>query len=123
MSCRTPLIAIVLAPVVLLLLILSRGMALVSLYRFVRFSQIAIEWRLDNEIPAKRISAIRDIGSLSSVDDVWLSKLIVRMGDDESADVRVAAAKVVGFHQCGGTVGAKQSIFEAAYRTDRECTR
>jgi HEAT repeat protein len=107
MSCGTPLVAIVLAPVALLLLILSWDMALVPLYRFVRFSQIAIEWRLDNEIPAKRISAIRDIGLLSSVDDVWLDKLIVRMGDDESADVRVAAAKVVGQHGQTRTLSEK----------------
>ncbi len=68
------------------------------LYRFVWFSPAAIEWRLNSDSPAKRISAIRDIGYLPSVEGVLLDKLIHRMRNDESSDVRVATINALGQH-------------------------
>ena len=56
---RTPLLAILLAPVVTVLAVLLWKMALVPLYRSLWFSDTAVQWRLSSDDPQIRSEALR----------------------------------------------------------------
>lgn len=75
---RTPILAIVLAPIVLLLIMQLWSRALVPLYRTVWYSDTIMQWRLGSERAETRIKASRDAASVRSEDQELLDELIVR---------------------------------------------
>ena len=95
---RTPIIAIILAPVILYLLVSLWNKGLVPLARSIWFSETVSQWRLDSDRPAARIDAIKDIGSQRSEDSALINELVERMQNDESAEVRKAAVTSIGQH-------------------------
>ena len=60
---RTPILAIILAPVALYLLVQLWTNALVPLYRVVWYSDTVLKLRLASDEPAIRIKAAKDAGS------------------------------------------------------------
>ena len=97
---RTPILAIILAPVALYFLVLLWNQALVPLYRSVWYGDTVLRWRLNSEEPATRIDAVKDAGSPRTADTAMLDELVQRMESDESLEVRMAAATAIG--QLGG---------------------
>jgi HEAT repeat protein len=93
---RTPILAIILAPVALYLLVLLWEDALVPLYRTVWYSDTVLKWRLDSDEPAVRIGAIKDAGSWRAADAALLDKLVASLQSDESVEVRKASATTLG---------------------------
>jgi len=93
---RTPILAILLAPIAVLLLLQLWSRALVPLYRTVWYSDTVMEWRLGSDRPETRIKASQDAVSRRSEDQQLLDELIVRMQTDESLEVRRTAARSVG---------------------------
>lgn len=93
---RTPLVAIILAPVVLYFVAVLWKTAIVPIYRAVRYSDTVAGWRLDREAPAARISAIKDLSATGSADREVMHELVVRLHSDESIEVRKAAAEGLG---------------------------
>lgn len=93
---RTPLLAIILAPVALYLLVLLWEQALVPLWRSVWYSDTVLQWRLDSARPELRIDAIKDAASRRAGDVVLLDELAERLQSDESKGVRMAAAASLG---------------------------
>lgn len=93
---RTPLLAIILAPVALYLLVLLWEQAFVPLWRSVWYSDTVLQWRVDGDRPETRIVAIKDIASRRGDDEVLLDALVARLQADESKGVRMAAAAALG---------------------------
>jgi HEAT repeat protein len=93
---RTPILAIILAPVALYLLVQLWGHALVPLYRTVWYSDTVLKWRLASDEPAMRISAAKDAGSWRTEDVTLLNELVASLKTDESVEVRKAAANTLG---------------------------
>ncbi len=93
---RTPILAIILAPVALYLLVLLWNHALVPLYRSVWYGDTMLRWRLDSEEPAIRIAAVKDAASRRAKDTALLDELVTRIQTDESPGVRKAAATALG---------------------------
>ena len=93
---RTPMLAIILAPVALYLLVLLWTEALVPLYRYVWYSDTVLQRRLNSEEPAIRIAATKDVASTRFVDAELIHELVARLQTDESAGVRNAAATALG---------------------------
>ena len=98
MSRRTPILAIILAPVALVLLRLLWNHALVPLYGYVWYSDTALHWRLNSNEPAIRIAAVKDLGSPRAQDTALIGELVARMQSDESPAVRKSAATSLGHH-------------------------
>jgi HEAT repeat protein len=93
---RTPLLAIILAPVALYLLAQLWGHALVPLYRAVWYGDTVMKWRLTSDQPAIRIQAAKDAGLWRAVDAPLLDELLVILETDESAEVRKTTAATLG---------------------------
>lgn len=96
MSRRTPILAIILAPVALYLLLQLWTQALVPLYRDVWYSDTVLKWRLARDQPAIRIKAAKDAGLRSAGDAAVLDVLVASLKTDESVEVRKAAATALG---------------------------
>ncbi len=96
MAHRTPILAIILAPVAVYLLVLLWNHALVPLYWSVWYGDTVLQWRLDSEEPAIRIAAVKDVGSARAEDTALLDELVARMQTDESPEVRKVAATSLG---------------------------
>ncbi|MFW2404875.1 MAG: HEAT repeat domain-containing protein [Gammaproteobacteria bacterium] len=93
---RTPLRALLLAPVVLLVLVVLWSRAIVPLYRYVWYSDTVLQWRLGSERPEARIDAARAIAGSRSQDQALVTELVSRLQTDESPDVRAEAARALG---------------------------
>jgi len=93
---RTPILAIIGAPVALYLLVPLWREAVVPLYRFVWYSDTVLERRLNSGEPAIRIAATKAIGSPRVVGADLIDELVDRLQTDESASVRTAAAAALG---------------------------
>lgn len=98
MQRRTPLIAIILAPIALFLLVLLWNNALVPLYQIVWYGETMSTWRLGSDHPEIRVDAIENIGSFGADDPALLEELVRHMQSDPSAEVRRAAANSLGQH-------------------------
>jgi len=96
MSRRTPILAIILAPVALYLLLQLWTQALVPLYRDLWYSGTVLRWRLASDQPAIRIKAAKDAGLRSAGDAALLDVLVASLMTDESVEVRKAAAAALG---------------------------
>jgi len=96
MSRRTPILAIILAPVALYFLVGLWNHALVPLYWSVWYSDTVLQWRLASGEPAIRIAAVKDVGSARVRDTALLDELVARMQTDESHEVRKVAATSLG---------------------------
>jgi len=96
MPLRTPILAIVLAPVALYLLVLLWTQALVPFSRFVWYGDTVLRWRLDSEEPAVRVAAVKDVAAPRARDTALLDDLVERINTDESPAVRKAAATALG---------------------------
>jgi len=107
---RTPIIAIILAPLVLYLLAFLWKQAIVPLYLAARYSDTVMEWRLDGAQPASRIAAIKDIGSSRAADTRLFDDLVISLRTDESQEVRKTAAAALGGH------GSQQPLSDDAVR-------
>ena len=95
-SRRTPMLAIILAPVALYLLMQLWTYALVPLYRGVWYSDTVLKWRLASDEPAIRIKAAKDAGLRGAEDAALLDELVSGLEADESVEVRKAAATSLG---------------------------
>ena len=93
---RTPILAIILAPIILYLLVLLWDDALVPVYRAVWRNDTVLKWRLGSGEPAIRIGAAKDAGMWRAEDAAILDGLLVSLNTDESAEVRKAAANSLG---------------------------
>ncbi len=93
---RTPLLAIILAPVALYLLVLLWTYAVVPLYRGVWYSDTVLKWRLASDEPAIRIQAAKDAGLRRAEDAAVLDELVASLKTDESVEVRKASATTLG---------------------------
>jgi len=96
---RTPILAIILAPVTLYLLVLLWDDALVPLYRTVRTvwsSDTVLKWRLGSDEPAMRIAAMKDVGKPSAADTELFEEIVLHLTTDESVEVRKAAVTSLG---------------------------
>ena len=107
-SRRTPILAIVLAPVVLLLLMQLWSQILVPLYRNLWYSDTVLVWRLASDEPAVRIKAARDAGLRGVERTAVIDELIASLNTDESAEVRKASATSLG------QLGSRRSLGEEA---------
>jgi len=96
MTRRTPILAIMLAPVALYLLMQLWTHALVPLYQGVWHSAAVLQWRLASDEPAIRIKAAKDAGWRRAEDAAVLDKLVVSLETDESVEVRKASASALG---------------------------
>ena len=96
MSRRTPILAIILAPVALYLLMQLWAHALVPLYRDVWYGDTVLKWRLASDEPAIRIKAAKDAGLRLVEDAAVLDELVVKLQTDESVEVRKASATALG---------------------------
>ena len=96
MNRRTPLLAIILAPLALYLLVQLWHRVLVPLYLSAWYSDTALQWRLDSKQSASRIGAIKDIASPRAEGTALLDEVVRRLQIDESLEVRKAAATTVG---------------------------
>jgi HEAT repeat protein len=96
MSRRTPILAIILAPVALYLLMQLWTHALVPLYRDVWYSDTVLKWRLASDEPAIRIKAAKDAGLRRVEDAAVLDELVASLKADESVEVRRASATALG---------------------------
>ena len=95
-SHRTPVLAIVLAPVALYLLIQLWTHALVPLYRGVWYSDTVLKLRLASGEPAIRIKAAKDAGMRSAEETALIDELVASLEADESVEVRKASAAALG---------------------------
>ena len=95
-SRRTPILAIILAPVALYLLMQLWTHALVPLYRGVWYSDTVLKWRLTSDEPAIRIQAAKDAGLRRAEDAAVLNELVTHLRTDESVEVRKASATALG---------------------------
>ncbi|MDH3512338.1 MAG: hypothetical protein OER85_15915 [Gammaproteobacteria bacterium] len=95
-SRRTPVLAIILAPVALYLLMQLWTYALVPLYRGVWYSDTVLQWRLASDEPAIRIQAAKDAGLRGAEDAGLLDQLVSALESDESVEVRKVAATSLG---------------------------
>ena len=95
-SRRTPILAIILAPVALYLLMQLFSHALVPLYRGVWHSDTVLKWRLASDEPAIRIKAAKDAGLRRAEDAAVLDELVASLKTDESVEVRKASATALG---------------------------
>ncbi len=93
---RTPILAIILAPVALYLLVQLWTYAVVPLYRGVWYSDTVLKWRLASDEPAIRIQAAKDAGSWRAEDAAVLDELVAILKTDESVEVRKASATTLG---------------------------
>ena len=96
MSRRTPILAIILAPVALYLLMQLFTHALVPLYQGVWYSDTVLKWRLASDEPAIRIKAAKDAGLRRAEDAAVLDELVASLKTDESVEVRKASATALG---------------------------
>lgn len=93
---RTPVLAIILAPVALYLLVQLWTNALVPLYRVVWYSDTVLKLRLASDEPAIRIKAAKDAGSWLAEDPAVIDELLLSLKTDESMEVRKASATTLG---------------------------
>ncbi len=110
-SRRTPILAIILAPVALYLLMQLWTYALVPLYRGVWYSDTVLKWRLASDEPAIRIKAAKDAGLRGIVDAALLDELVSGLEADESVEVRKAAATSLG------QLGSQRPLSEKAIQS------
>jgi HEAT repeat protein len=108
MSRRTPILAIILAPVALYLLMQLFTHAIVPLYRGVWYSDTVLKWRLASDEPAIRIKAAKDSGLRRAEDAAVLDELVASLKTDESVEVRKASATALG------QLGSQQPLSAAA---------
>jgi len=92
-SRRTPIIAILLAPIALYFLVVLWTHALVPLYRSVWYSDTMLQWRLSSGEPAVRIQAAKDAGMR---DAAVVEDLVSLLETDDSVEVRKVAATALG---------------------------
>ena len=93
---RTPILAIILAPVALYILMQLWTHALVPLYQGVWHSDTALKWRLASDEPAIRIKATRDAGLRLAENAAVLDELVANLKTDESVEVRKASVTALG---------------------------
>ena len=93
---RTPMLAIILAPVAVIVLMQLWTHALVPLYRSVWYSDTVLRWRLASDEPAIRIRAAKDAGMRRAEDADVLDELVASLKADESVEVRKASAVSLG---------------------------
>jgi HEAT repeat protein len=93
---RTPILAIILAPVALYLLVQLWTHALVPLYRATWYSDTVLKWRLTRDEPAIRIQAAKDVGLRRAKDAALFDELAASVKTDESVEVRKASATSLG---------------------------
>ena len=105
---RTPILAIILAPVALYLLVQLWTFAVVPLYRAVWYSDTVLMWRLASDEPAIRIQAAKDAGSWRAEDAAVLDELVAILNTDESVEVRKVAARTLGL------IGAQRPLSAGA---------
>ena len=108
---RTPILAIILAPVALYLLVQLWTHAVVPLYRVVWYSDTVLMWRLASDEPAIRIQAAKDAGSARAADATVLDELVAILKTDESVEVRKVAASTLGL------LGAQRPLSTGAIET------
>lgn len=107
---RTPILAIILAPIALILLVQLWNHALVPLYLGARYSDPVLQWRLEGRNPATRLAALKDLGSPRAADSELFDRLVVIMQTDDSQAVRETAATALGSR------GAQHKLTEADVR-------
>lgn len=107
---RTPIIAIVLAPVVLYGLVIVWEQALASLYRSIWYGDTVLRFRLASGATSTRISGLKDIAVLRPVDTDLVEKVVTLMERDEALEVRKAAISALGW------IGATQTLSEDGRR-------
>ena len=95
-SRRTPILAIILAPVVLYFMMQLWTHAVMPLQRGVWYSEVVLKWRLASGQPAIRLKAAKDAGMRGAADADVLDELVTALQTDESVDVRKASAISLG---------------------------
>jgi len=93
---RTPILAILLAPLALYLLAQLWVGVVVPLARTAWHSDTVLRWRLDSDRPEVRIDAARKAASPGAADTALLDELSARASADESLQVRQAAITSIG---------------------------
>lgn len=115
MSRRTPVLALLLAPVALYALLLLWKWALVPLYHSVWYGETVVQWRLEASAPGTREQALRSAMSLRNPGPALVSRIVSMMGSDPAPSVRTAAVHALG--QLGSRAplpaAARQALIDA----------
>jgi hypothetical protein len=93
---RTPLLALILAPLGLWGLVLAWEHALLPLYVSLWHSDFAVRARLGSGDPETRAKALRDAVSVRPAEDALIGKLVEMMRADPERQVRADAANAMG---------------------------
>ena len=94
---RTPIIAILLAPIALYGLVILWEQALVPIYRSIWYGDTVLQARLASDEPATRIGALKDVNIVEPLDDKIVERIVTLLETDESLEVRKAAAHTLGY--------------------------
>lgn len=108
MQRRTPILAILLAPVALYGLVLLWQFALLPLHVLTWHSDTVLRWRLGSNEPEHREKALLHAMSARSPDQALFGKIVDIMRTDAAPQVRTAAAHTLG------QIGRRQSLPTAA---------
>ena len=105
---RTPIVAILLAPIALYGLVILWEQALVPIYRSIWYGDTVLQARLASDEPATRIDALKDVNIVEPVDEKIVERIVTLLETDESLEVRKAAAHTLGY------IGATHPLPERA---------
>jgi len=108
MTRRTPLLALLLAPVVLFALLLLWQFALGPLYRSVWYGATAVQWRLDSSDAKTREQALHQAMSLHPPEATLIAKIVAMAGSDPAPSVRYTAVRSLG------QLGTREPLPDAA---------
>ncbi len=118
MQRRTPILAIVLAPIALYGLLVLWEQVLVPLSASVWGSHTVLRWRLGSSDPGTRENALRRAMSVRFPDEALIGSILDIMRTDSAAQVRAAAAHSLGQigHRQPLPAAARQALVERALR-------
>lgn len=108
MTRRTPLLALLLAPVVLVALALLWQFALRPLVGSLWYGASAVQWRLDSSDAKTREQALYQAVSLRPAEAALIAKITHMAGSDPAPSVRYTAVRTLG------QLGASEPLPEAA---------
>ncbi len=107
---RTPVLAILLAPLVIYFLLMFWNIAVPPLFRSITSNAAVLAFQLGSDKPETRMNALRRAGSVLQGEQALVTRIVTIMETDPAEDVRAEAARALG------VIGRRHTLPQGAHQ-------